>query len=390
MPRNKLFVFPREPVARGSMRITALGSGMPYTRRAQAAPSWLVQIGTDKGEDTFIFDFGSSAMQNLNAAGVDWSKVNRIFLTHYHVDHTGDLPGIWGAGMVMGRQLPLNVHGPTGAKTEHGLNHLCEGLRAFAQWDIDSRRGRVSSKRSDELACHEFDYSKKNQTVWSDTETGVEVLSTPVTHIIDGPVGYRLNWNGLSFAFSGDTNPNTFFVDLAKNATVAVHEALVPKEFLSLAMSIPMQDADHIVNHVHTAVHSAGVVLQRATPKLGVLYHIWLDAHLVPFVMDDLRKTYTGPVAIADDLMVFELFPDGEIRRRTHLTVDRPVPTPSRGSDSHGEAAEGEGGDGHAAANRSEALGMSQWLQDAMIEIDHDALKTAPPAECPLTPQSDD
>jgi hypothetical protein len=44
------------------------------------------------------------------------------------------------------------------------------------------------------------------------------------TRSYDGPVSYRLEWNGLTFVFSGDTTPSQFFIDNAKGADLLIHE----------------------------------------------------------------------------------------------------------------------------------------------------------------------
>ena len=35
---------------------------------------------------------------------------------------------------------------------------------------------------------------------------GVRITSTPTIHVLDGTVSYRLDWNGVSFVFGGDSS----------------------------------------------------------------------------------------------------------------------------------------------------------------------------------------
>ena len=60
--------------------------------------------------------------------------------------------------------------------------------------------------------AHEFDYSlfspeNPRQLVYD--ENGVKISAFPILHILVGAVGYRLEWNGLSMAFTGDSEPTT-------------------------------------------------------------------------------------------------------------------------------------------------------------------------------------
>ncbi len=52
------------------------------------------------------------------------------------------------------------------------------------------------------IIAHEFDYSK-TQTIYN--ENDVKVSSFPVVHAASGAVGYRVDFAGLSFVYSGDT-----------------------------------------------------------------------------------------------------------------------------------------------------------------------------------------
>ena len=90
--RHPSFFYPGEPVADDEMRITALGTSMPFVRRRQASAGWLVELGNG---DVFIVDLGTASTTNLNALGVPHAKLDRVFLTHLHVDHWGDLTSLY-------------------------------------------------------------------------------------------------------------------------------------------------------------------------------------------------------------------------------------------------------------------------------------------------------
>ena len=77
-------------------------------------------------------------------------------------------------------------------------------LKAFA-WDIKSRTG-ILPDAGGHIIVHEFDYKKEDQVVYEDN--GVKITSWPAIHSLDGSVSYRLEWNGLSFVFGGDSRPN--------------------------------------------------------------------------------------------------------------------------------------------------------------------------------------
>ena len=80
-----------EELKPNEMRVICLGSGMPMPRLKQAAASFLVELGNG---DKFIFDMGTGAMHRLYALGIQLDYIDKVFLTHLHMDHVGDLPAL--------------------------------------------------------------------------------------------------------------------------------------------------------------------------------------------------------------------------------------------------------------------------------------------------------
>ena len=66
----------------------------------------------------FVIDCGRGAPSGFAEAGLDFSRLEAVFLTHLHADHVGDLPGLllygWGARVREGGPLaPVRVYGPS-------------------------------------------------------------------------------------------------------------------------------------------------------------------------------------------------------------------------------------------------------------------------------------
>ena len=49
-------LYPGEPVSKDEIRVTAIGTGMPFARRKQASAGWLIELGNG---EKFIFDISS-------------------------------------------------------------------------------------------------------------------------------------------------------------------------------------------------------------------------------------------------------------------------------------------------------------------------------------------
>jgi hypothetical protein len=87
------------------------------------------------------------------------------------------------------------------------------------------------------MNVHEFDWSKVNNVVYD--KNGVVIRSIPAIHL-EGSVSFILEWNGLKLAFSGDTLANSWWVEHANGADLAIHECFLPNELWSVQYARPM------------------------------------------------------------------------------------------------------------------------------------------------------
>jgi ribonuclease Z len=283
-----------EKLAKNEMRITALGTGMP-----NQSPS---------------FDMGTGSTDRLAGLEADYSKLDKVFISHLHTDHAGDVAALWVAGWLNGRYTPLHVYGPSGSAPELGTKVHVDHIREAWAWDVTSRAGTLPNAGG-EIVAHEFDYSK---TAVIYNENGVKVTTFPAIHIRDGSVSFRLDWKGLSFVFGGDSVPNKWFAKEAKGADVVVHECFfTPEQWMRIA-GFPYKQAYWVTSVVHTPPQGFGKLMSMVKPRLAVAYHYWNHRDLELEIYDGVRATYDGPLAMADDLTVINLKKDHiEVREVT-------------------------------------------------------------------------
>jgi len=139
--RDRDVYFPNsEDLKPDEMRIIALGTGMPSARLSQAASSFLVELGNG---DKFLFDIGSGSAANLGSLEIPYDFLNKLFISHLHTDHMGDLIELYVGGVVAGRIGPLNVWGPTGSEPRLGTKYSMENMKKHVEWDLEGRIGRL-------------------------------------------------------------------------------------------------------------------------------------------------------------------------------------------------------------------------------------------------------
>jgi ribonuclease Z len=297
------------------MRVIACGTGMPTTRASQAAACFLVELGNG---DKFLFDIGSGSAERISSLQIPYNYLDKIFIGHLHGDHFGAIGEMFIGGAIMGRTRPLRIWGPSGQVPELGTAYAIDKMEEMYTWDVAGRAGQVDM-RGFQTEVTEFDYKSVNQVVYQ--EDGVTIRSFPAIHSIDGPVSYSLEWNGLKFVFGSDTYPNMWFAEHAQDADLAVHECFIAVPDLVNRMRFTPEQALQVGTQIHTAPEAFGKVMSHIRPRMAVAYHFFKDWDTTGQVYERIRKTYDGPLSLAEDFMVWNVTKD-EIRVRMAMVEE--------------------------------------------------------------------
>jgi ribonuclease Z len=276
-----------------------LGTGSPGPQPDRFGPATLVEAGSQ----ALLIDAGRGATIRLFQLGVPLSRVGPLFLTHFHSDHTVGIPDVWLSGWLGGpwarRTTPFRVVGPTGAK------ELMLNLQRAYEADIKIRT--ADEKYPAEGIKVITDEFTTGGVVYD--RDGVRVTAFEVDHgdLIKPAYGYRIDFKGRSVVLSGDTRFNENVIKFGTGADLLIHEVAAVRPEL-------MKDKQvvQVMAH-HTSPQEAGVVFQRAAPKLAVYTHVVLLARpgVKALTTDELvaqtRESYQGPLVVGEDLRAFEI-----------------------------------------------------------------------------------
>lgn len=312
-----------EALGSDEMRVTACGTGMPNARPKQAAACWLVELGNG---DKFLFDIGNGSFERIMAMQIPMNHLNKVFISHLHSDHFGDLDALYAGGIVANRVVPLRVWGPSSSQEKYGTQAAMDAFEKMLAWDIDTRMGNTDT-RGAFLEVTEFPFDEVNNLIYD--ENGVTIRTIPAIHIFDGPVSFILEWNDLKFVYSGDTFPNRWFLDHAKDADIVIHECFVAPETLVEKQGFTPEAALNVGTQIHTSPAQFGKVMAEVQPRMAVGFHFFNDFDTQPSVLRDVRMTYDGPLALALDHMVFNVKKDEEVRVRMSAVEEAIWPQPS-------------------------------------------------------------
>jgi len=245
----------------------------------------------------FVVDCGRGAPSGYADAGLDFARLEAVFITHLHVDHVGDLAGLllypWGlrAGPA-GPLPPVQVYGPRRPA------HLPEGDAAFhRQTTIHPELpapgttdlvGHLLAGYAYHLNVMPLDAAMPDpaQLVRATDITtpglvlddgGVRVSACMVLHGHAAPaLAYRFDTPDGSVAFSGDTTPSgdtgsdDKLIALAQGADILVHQVADLEYLKRHGWSGAALDR---MAGLHTDVTQVGSVAERAGVRELILTH---------------------------------------------------------------------------------------------------------------------
>jgi ribonuclease Z len=346
------YVVGAEPLASEEIRVTALGSGYP-SRRGQACAGFLCELGNG---DVFIFDAGSGTNGAFNVMGVPYGKATKFFISHYHIDHIGDLLAYYDFGQSNGRLEPMNIYGPVGDRPEYGIDALVDHLYGMSAWHDKVKKGNLDPRGFD-MVSHEF-AADRAKVVYD--ANGVVVTAFPVPHGMYGAVGYRLDYAGMSVVYAGDCEPSTLTVDNSQNVDLIIHETFNPPETYVEKMGWTETMAKIVAWTKHTSPEAAAKVYSATNPGLALSFHATIAPGTPQPIIDGIRSGYDGPVVVAQDFTTVNITPEQIVTRMVDV-----VPWAFIVSDQEYIAKMGG-----SKQDPSQSPGtLPQWLEDTVIPV---------------------
>ena len=173
----------------------------------------------------------SARIIGCSSSALRATQVSHAFFSHHHYDHIGDYPRLlltrW--DQAAGSVRELEVYGPPGLRlitqrliADDGAFGLDLISRTQNQASLDVFRARGGRGRAGTTAAGRSTSSKAARSCgradWTVTVAEVNHFAPHLTCF-----GYRLEADGQSFVYSGDTGPCRALATLAKDCDVLVH-----------------------------------------------------------------------------------------------------------------------------------------------------------------------
>jgi len=253
------------------MQLTILGSGTCAPRINRASAGILVQTNKTK----ILFDCGTGTLNNLVQSGVDYKKIDLIFLSHLHTDHVANL-------------FPL-LHALNWTPDLKNKNHFFNrkgdltimGAPGFKKWFLDMQNLLPGTKPRPKTYKIKIKESIKNSNFKE-----FKIETSKGNHSPFSLLSKFTTTNKKIF-YSGDTDWDDNIINLGKNADLLILECSWPDKYKESGHLTPIE---------------CGKIAYAAKAKKLLLTHFYPPTEKID-IKKIVSKYYNGPVIIAKDLM---------------------------------------------------------------------------------------
>jgi ribonuclease BN (tRNA processing enzyme) len=251
------------------VRLTVVGSGTISLSATRGCAAYLL----DAGDVHLLMDCGPGAAHTMARHGMDWWGVTHIALTHWHLDHIGDLPTLifaWRHARVQPRTAPLTIIGPPGTR-----DLLARWAAALGDW----------------LLIPGFPLEIVEPLLEAPLALSPEVMLTSrsVPHTAES-VAYSVECDGRRLVYTGDTGDDPALGAWAAGCNVLLAECSLPE-----SMAVP----------IHLTPTQTGALALAANPQVLVLTHLYPPMDEID-ICAEIATHWNGRTVVGTDGFVLD------------------------------------------------------------------------------------
>jgi ribonuclease BN (tRNA processing enzyme) len=252
------------------MKLTILGSGTVVPSGTRNSAGYFVELSDAR----VMMDCGAGTVHALARYGLPWEQMTHLFISHFHVDHVGELASLFFAfryGMKTDRREPFTIVGP------RGLDRVMDGLKlAFGSNLFDTK----------------FPLTVRMVSPGEQIEVGgdstLSVMKTPHT---PESLAVRIESGGRALCYTGDTAYDDELARFFQSADVLISEC----SFLQPREGVP-----------HLSISEAARLASQAGASKLIVTHFYFDAD-ERALKNELKAAYAGEVIVGSDGLTIEV-----------------------------------------------------------------------------------
>ena len=247
-----------------SMKLTILGSGTGVPNGERNSAGYFVETADAR----VMLDCGAGTVHALARYTLPWERMTHLFISHFHVDHIGELASLFFAfrhGLRSARSEPLTLMGP------QGLDDVIAGLKqAFGSSLFDTR------------FPVELRILAPGDRVALGPETILSAAKTP--HTVES-LAVRIDSRGGSACYTGDTGYSEELATFFSETDVLISECSFRARRAGVA---------------HLSIEDAARLAAQAKARRLVVTHFYFEVNDKE-LKRELEQGYGGEVLIGRD-----------------------------------------------------------------------------------------
>lgn len=246
-------------------KLVMLGSGTPIPLIERSGPALAVVVNEhayliDAGEGSWRASQAATPKYGGRIAGLAEKHLDKLFLTHHHIDHISNLPAIIYLPWYLGADRQMDIYGPR--NTAKIVGHILDAY----QYVIDA--GEISGMKYEAPVIARGHDILKSGPVYKDDRISVDAFK--VLHgNMPNSFAYRFTTPDKVIVISGDKRPTPGFAQWAQGADILVHEVYTVGGLENAPARVPQITATY-----HTSTRELAEIANTVKPRLLVLYHV--------------------------------------------------------------------------------------------------------------------
>ena len=266
--------------------LTILGSNSAIPGNGRHPSAQILNVD----ERLYLIDCGEGTQMRMNDFGIKRSKINQIFISHFHGDHIFGLPGLLTSYSLSGREESLEIFSPPGLKpmmdsvlktsrshltfklifhevnpTKHQLVFENKKLKVFTVPMLHrmptcgylfAEKPHLKNIRPEKIEEFSIPFSKIN-----DIKNGADLITETGTRIPNDELTLSRK-RSRSYAYCSDTAYHEDIIPVIKNVDLLYHESTYGKDKSGLAGP-----------RGHSTVEEAATIARKANVGQLILGH---------------------------------------------------------------------------------------------------------------------
>ena len=285
------------PCSAGGISLQLLGSGGPISDDARASSGAIIWIN---GKARLLIDAGGGTYLRYGQSGARLEDLDFIGISHFHTDHSADLPAILKGGYFLAQSHAVKLVGPTGDASFPSMTAFFDREFGRGHGAFQYLSGLSNATDGLKLAVRttNVNVAKATRTMVFQGD-GVTIYALGIPHGDVPTLAFRIETPKGVIVLSADQNGSRKeFIDFAAGADILMMPAAID------------EDADAQSRFLHATPSAVGKIAATVKPKMLVLDHFMgRSLHDKDHNIQIIRQYYHGPIFAGRDLSCFPLSP---------------------------------------------------------------------------------